>query len=57
MPSKSLFQILIISVPLSLVAIPIIPAYSEASAKECNNNNDNGHNDGGSSCSDKQDSN
>jgi hypothetical protein len=52
MQYKLPFIILVISVPLSLVAIAIIPVYHEASAKECNNNNDDG-----SSCSDKQDSN
>ena len=57
MPSKSLSSLLIISASLSLAAITIIPVYHEASAKECNNN-DNGHNnDDGSGCSDNHDSN
>jgi hypothetical protein len=50
MPSKSLLSLLIISASLSLAVITIIPVYHEASAKECNNNDD-------SNCSDNHDSN
>jgi hypothetical protein len=43
----------------SLAAIAAIPVYHQASAKECNDNSDNGGHDddsGSSSCSDIQDS-
>ena len=48
MQSKLSSIILVVSASLSLAAIGIIPIYHQASAKECNNNND------GSSCSNKQ---
>jgi hypothetical protein len=51
---RSLSMILIIAASLSLAAIDIIPIYHQATAKQCNDNNDDGSD--SSSCSNKQDS-